>query len=533
MPISFTCTCGKTYRVRDELAGKTVQCKECYAAVRVPSPQDDPEDPFNEPTTAYGVNGVNPAALHAPPMPPQPPLYAAPPMYSAPPTYAAPPSMLERVMEGSVVDTGAYASNTAGASVDLGKYFTSYPQGPIVATGAIIIGVIGGLLAHPAAFGVAAVGLWLVIQEIVKVRAKFRTGDLNPAIIIAAKPWRVAVVADMSTGGSGSRWAVLVVPLPMGRMTGGPPQVGMPLAAVCHYVGDGSADAWINLDPTIVQLAITSRTECDRILRRIPRRDWQNMDRVLRQLPSQAPGLYKLWLGGANAYATGTKKVALMVVIAMMAIVPVIAIVANINKKNTASTGSDPPLAAAPADPTPPASPPPPPSPYPTKAPVARPPAPPTGQASSPAPSPSPALPAAKTAHHNFTLWQDIDYKCGNAWRPGKIVHIDGDRISVFPNDGALGERRRMTLAPSDIRARSSDPAPPTASTPASPSTPAPSSPSADASYKVGDAVEIEWGAKWWPGRIKEIRGDKYFVGYDGWSDVHDEAVEPSRLRRK
>jgi len=35
MPITFTCTCGKSLRVNNELAGKTVRCPVCSAAVVV------------------------------------------------------------------------------------------------------------------------------------------------------------------------------------------------------------------------------------------------------------------------------------------------------------------------------------------------------------------------------------------------------------------------------------------------------------------------------------------------------------------
>jgi len=38
--IEFTCSCGKSYSVRDELAGKTGKCKECGAALRVPKRLD-------------------------------------------------------------------------------------------------------------------------------------------------------------------------------------------------------------------------------------------------------------------------------------------------------------------------------------------------------------------------------------------------------------------------------------------------------------------------------------------------------------
>ena len=37
MAISFSCPqCGKGYKVKDELAGKTVPCKECAEPIRIP-----------------------------------------------------------------------------------------------------------------------------------------------------------------------------------------------------------------------------------------------------------------------------------------------------------------------------------------------------------------------------------------------------------------------------------------------------------------------------------------------------------------
>jgi hypothetical protein len=53
MPITFNCTCGKTLRVKDELAGKRVRCPDCQAIVNAPEPElevgipleDDPPPP--------------------------------------------------------------------------------------------------------------------------------------------------------------------------------------------------------------------------------------------------------------------------------------------------------------------------------------------------------------------------------------------------------------------------------------------------------------------------------------------------------
>src|SRR5206468_9602574 len=51
MPITFNCDCGKTLRVKDELAGKRVRCPACNGVAAVPAAEpefelvDDPPPP--------------------------------------------------------------------------------------------------------------------------------------------------------------------------------------------------------------------------------------------------------------------------------------------------------------------------------------------------------------------------------------------------------------------------------------------------------------------------------------------------------
>src|SRR5215211_3805113 len=49
MPIDFNCQgCGKHYRVRDELAGRVAQCKNCGQKMTVPRPAPIEEPPEEE-----------------------------------------------------------------------------------------------------------------------------------------------------------------------------------------------------------------------------------------------------------------------------------------------------------------------------------------------------------------------------------------------------------------------------------------------------------------------------------------------------
>lgn len=48
MSLSVTCSqCGKAYKVKDELAGKAIRCRECQATIRVPATEETDEDNFD------------------------------------------------------------------------------------------------------------------------------------------------------------------------------------------------------------------------------------------------------------------------------------------------------------------------------------------------------------------------------------------------------------------------------------------------------------------------------------------------------
>lgn len=48
---------------------------------------------------------------------------------------------------------------------------------------------------------------------------------------------------------------------------------------------------------------------------------------------------------------------------------------------------------------------------------------------------------------------------------------------------------------------------------------------------QANDAVEIESAGSWYPGKVLQVEGDKFFVAYDGWSETFNEWVTKDRLR--
>jgi hypothetical protein len=67
MPITFSCSCGKSYTVDDALAGKRVSCRKCGAQTVVPA-GDEPFEEFEvveeEAAPAYGLAPEIPPAKH-------------------------------------------------------------------------------------------------------------------------------------------------------------------------------------------------------------------------------------------------------------------------------------------------------------------------------------------------------------------------------------------------------------------------------------------------------------------------------------
>ena len=48
--------------------------------------------------------------------------------------------------------------------------------------------------------------------------------------------------------------------------------------------------------------------------------------------------------------------------------------------------------------------------------------------------------------------------------------------------------------------------------------------------FDAGDPVQIEYGGSWYAGKVKEVKGDQYFVSYDDYNSSWDEWVGSDRL---
>jgi hypothetical protein len=50
---------------------------------------------------------------------------------------------------------------------------------------------------------------------------------------------------------------------------------------------------------------------------------------------------------------------------------------------------------------------------------------------------------------------------------------------------------------------------------------------------RVGQAVSVEWGNRWWDAQVLEVENGRYYISYDGYGSEWDEWVGPERVRRR
>ncbi len=119
----------------------------------------------------------------------------------------------------------------------------------------------------------------------------------------------------------------------------------------------------------------------------------------------------------------------------------------------------------------------------------------------------------------------------GDSWSPAKIVKREGRKYQIRYDDGteewvtSLSDPRRRGRGESlnhfAVRGESDES-----------ETAKPQKPAKRKKFQPRDQVEIFWGASWFPGTIKKVKGSLYLVHYDKWSSHFDEWVAITRLRR-
>jgi hypothetical protein len=272
MGIAFQCTCGKRFKVGEDLAGRRMRCKSCGTEMRVPSA----EKPVSVPTSDPDLDVLSTSEpLDLPDLAPLPPQAAPRPM-----------------RRPRARNSDAVASNPGNTQIQYVHYLRCHWYLPLAFVVSAAVGVAMGLWVKPIWFCIPIFAAWALKDLLQGEARKLRTGDVCPAIVIA--PNRVAVYTDLSTGG-GECPAILIKRVFLAGIPGGPPPVGQRIAAIAMYHGNVNADAWESFDPTVVATATANGRDIARVTASIEPWQWQALEALLRNLPDERMGLHRLW----------------------------------------------------------------------------------------------------------------------------------------------------------------------------------------------------------------------------------------------
>jgi hypothetical protein len=258
MPV-ISCSCGKTYRLQDGLAGRSFRCKACQAKLTVPP------DGTGAGARATAVEALRPA----------------------------------EVDRSLVCARNTEAGNPGLLSVSLRQLLRCYPAA--LWAGAAAAAVAGGmLLAQTRSVAIAGVAVpfmfvVVVLGALEPNKKKFRSGNLCAALVIETNPYRVAVLTDLSNNRSGPKLAVAIRNQPLTNMFGGPPAKNAQLVAVCLYFGSGATGHWDDVMPTVINCGCNNPAQIKRAAASVDAADWELLSQTVPRLPSRAVGLYKLW----------------------------------------------------------------------------------------------------------------------------------------------------------------------------------------------------------------------------------------------
>ena len=227
MPIQFSCACGRRYSVKDELAGKRVQCKQCGQVLRIPAARSMPPAP---PAPApVAVPEQYAAPQYAPPQQPygqghatQAPYPQQPfaPQHQSEYGLAADPSQQPQpgfVGAGGML--GGEAGNPGSLKFEPGTYLKCFPLWPALWTTLLLVSIAATLVISYWLGIFAALVAFLYVMYWNRISATFKFGNVCPAIVISQQPWLVAVFGEMGREENVNAPCIKIIPQPLGRMT--------------------------------------------------------------------------------------------------------------------------------------------------------------------------------------------------------------------------------------------------------------------------------------------------------------------------
>lgn len=267
MTINVRCTCGASYRVKDELEGKLMRCKSCDAKVRI-----------MEARSAKPIQKARSEVLPEP-------------------TLQTPEEKrkIQRELRRSQESTNTAASNPGMFRVSLLQYTRAYPKWPSIWFGGLAISLL-----------LCVVSLWFIIIAAFfvfatwfycnRLKSQFVAGCVNPGIIVSLQPPLVAVYTDLTKGGSEFP-VVKIERHPIRRMSTGVPEKGQKVTTVAFYESmEEELEHWTDFTPRLTACATGDRRVIQKQLKSVETEDWQHLKAAISQVPKPlTPGLYRYY----------------------------------------------------------------------------------------------------------------------------------------------------------------------------------------------------------------------------------------------
>jgi hypothetical protein len=187
--------------------------------------------------------------------------------------------------------------------VSFALHFRCYPLVPLfyilVCLGFIAVAVLESM----PALGLLGLGASVLLMMYwFRVKALGIRGLACAAQVVSAKPYRIAVYADLSRGAEEGFWPVVkVVRQPLGRMHGGPPAVGDLLTTVVSFrAAPRGAEYWADLSAVPAACLTRNSEALGQLADSIPKQQWIRLKNALAKIKRPQEKLYKLRMIGSG-----------------------------------------------------------------------------------------------------------------------------------------------------------------------------------------------------------------------------------------
>jgi len=159
-----------------------------------------------------------------------------------------------------------------------------------------------------AAVLLVAFSTWYIGRALLRIwrytAGKFKHGCINPAVVVALEPCRVAVLTDLDRTSSRPWPVVKVLPVLLDQRICPGLAVGRRLATVSYYFA-GPADAdgqaaehWADFMPDVVDCFVADRAAIERTIHSLAPKEWRDLATALDQSPDRTVvGLHRVRLG--------------------------------------------------------------------------------------------------------------------------------------------------------------------------------------------------------------------------------------------